>query len=303
MAAAAAISMSTGAVALIPTVLSPTSSVVPTVSSADLADMYDSAQAEFHRGNATAGLSGLRKLLAANPRDTDALALQAFWSDYCADQRATQAALTALDKLDHAKAERVRRAIAAINRGVTVMPDPVPRYYPATTGVVLLGAGLRPDGNPTDETAGRLFAAWTQAIMAWQSPIIVSGGSTQRGRLEATVMRDWLVDHAIGASRVHIEPKARSIPENALLTAEMVDQLQLRDVALVTSPDQIRRAASDFLIAGVQVLGATTSTRNLATSAAVPSKVNQKAMYQDATALVGIPADRKGPGLAVAPAA
>lgn len=303
VAAAAAIGMSTGAVALIPTVMSPTSSVVPTVSAADLADMYDAAQAEFHRGNATAGLSGLRTLLAADPGDTDALALQAFWSDYCADRRATQSALTALDSLDRAKADRVRGAIAAINRGVTVGPDPVPRYYPATTGVVVLGAGLRPDGGPTDETASRLFAAWTQAIMAWQSPIIVSGGSTQRGRLEAAVMRDWLVDHAIPVSRIHLESRALTIPQNASLTAGMVDQLHLRNVVLVTSPDQIRRAASDFLIAGTQVIGATTSTRNLAASAAVPSKVNQKVMYQDATVIVGIPAGRAASGPGVAPAA
>lgn len=295
--------MSTGAVALIPTVMNPTSSVVPTVSAADLADMYDAAQAEFHRGNATAGLSALRKLLAANPRDTDALALQAFWSDYCADRRATQTALAALDNLDRAMADRVRGAIANINRGVLVGPDPVPRYYPATTGVVLLGAGLRPDGSPTDETASRLFAAWTQAIMAWQSPIIVSGGRTQRGELEADVMRNWLVEHAIPGSRIRVEPAARSIPESALLTAGIVGQLHLRDVVLVTSPDQIRRAASDFLIAGVQVAAATTSTRNLASSAAVPSKVDQKAIYQDATVVVGIPGDRTGPGPAVVPAA
>ncbi|PYE18045.1 DUF218 domain-containing protein [Williamsia limnetica] len=301
MAAAAAIGMSTGAVALIPTVMNPASSaVVPTVSDADVAGMFNAAQDEFARGNATAGLSKLRTLLAANPLDTDALALQAFWSDYCDDSRATQSALTSLDNLDRALADRVRNSIAAIDKGVGIGPNPVPRYYPQTTGIVVLGAGLRPDGSPTDETASRLFAAWTQAIMAYESPIIVSAGGAHHGRTEADIMRSWLVAHAIPATRIHLETRPQTLPQHALLTAEAVRGLRLREVVLVTSPDEIRRAASDFLIAGVPVVGATTSTRNLATNAAAPSKVNQKWIYQDATQVTGIPAGR---GTSIAPRA
>ncbi|WP_207836091.1 YdcF family protein [Williamsia soli] len=307
VAAAAAIGMSTGAVALIPTVMNPASSaVVPTVSEADLTAMFNAAQDEFGRGNATAGLSKLRTLLAANPRDTDALALQALWSDYCADRNATQSALTSLDALDRTLAQRVRNSISAIDAGVRIGPDPVPRYYPQTTGIVVLGAGLRPDGAPTDETASRLFAAWTQAIVAYQSPIIISAGGSHHGRTEATVMRDWLVAHALPATRIHLETRAQSLPQHAALAADAVRGLRVREVVLVTSPDEIRRAASDFLIAGVPVVAATTSTRNLVTNAAPPSKVNQKSFYQDAAQVVGIPAER-GTGVAprafIAPAA
>lgn len=306
VAAAAAIGMSTGAVALIPTVMNPASSaVMPTASEADLTTMFNAAQDEFGRGNATAGLSALRTLLAANPRDTDALALQAFWSDFCADIKATNAALASLDGIDPPLAKRVRDSLAAIEQGVRFGPDPVPRYHRASTGIVLLGAGLRSDGMPTDETSSRLFAAWTQAIVAFESPVIISAAGTQPGRSEADVMRRWLIEHAIPANRIHLQTRGQSLPQQALATAEVVRGLRLRDVVLVTSPDEIRRAASDFLVAGVRVAGTTTSTRNLVSNAAPPSKVNQKSLYQDATQVSGIPARRGGPAPAafITPAA
>lgn len=288
MAAAAAIGMSTGAVALIPTVMNAPATVSPMMSRTDLANLYNAAQLQFRRGEVPLGLNALRKIVAADPNDTDALALQAIWADYSGDARSTQAALAALGTRDHALQTRVRDALAGIDRGVQIGPNPVPGLHPMSTGIVVLGAGLNADGTPTAETASRLFAAWTQAIVASQSPVIISGGAQR----DADVMRTWLVDHAIPAARISVASAAHSIAQSAVGSAAIAAKLGLADIVLVTSPDQVRRAAADLVVAGVPVVSATTSTRELVGNLSVPAKVDQRAIYVDVSDILGLPSDR-----------
>lgn len=292
VAAAAAIGMSTGAVALIPTVMNESTAVSPVMSGTDAANLYNSAQLQFRRGEVPLGLNALRQLLVADPGDADALALQAIWSDYSGDARSTQAALAALETYDRALQGRVREVLAGIGRGVVVGPNPVPGLHPKETGIVVLGAGLNSDGTPTDETQSRLFAAWTQAIVAHESPVIITGGATARGQREADVMRAWLIGHGIAADRLHIDSAARSLPQSAVAGAAIARTLGLADVVVVTSPDQVRRAAADLVVAGVPVVSATTSTRELMGNLSVPAKVDQREIYVDATDILGLPSDR-----------
>ncbi|HEY9313399.1 YdcF family protein, partial [Williamsia sp.] len=144
------------------------------------------------------------------------------------------------------------------------------------------------DGTPTAETASRLFAAWTQAIVASQSPVIISGGAQR----DADVMRTWLVDHAIPAARISVASAAHSIAQSAVGSAAIAAKLGLADIVLVTSPDQVRRAAADLVVAGVPVVSATTSTRELVGNLSVPAKVDQRAIYVDVSDILGLPSDR-----------
>jgi hypothetical protein len=278
--AAAAIGMSTGAVAMVPAVLSPTIAVMPTVSAADLADMYNTAQLKFRTGDVPIGLNTLRRLLAANPGDVEALALQALWSDYSADAGATQSALAALKARDPAQAQSVSRALAAIETGVRIGPDPLPGLFAPTTGIVILGTGLPTGGAIGGELTSRLFVAWMQAAAAPRSPIIVSGGNPG--------IREWLIGRAIAPSRIHVEHRAATTAQSAAFTAGVVADLHLRDVVLVTSPDQVRRAAVDFLVAGVRVVRATTTITDLLGHTAVPAKVDQWDIYLDTGHVLGI---------------
>jgi len=295
VAAAAAIGMSTGAVALIPTVMNASTTVSPVMSGTDVANLYNTAQLQFRRGEVPLGLNALRKLLAADPSDTDALALQAIWSNYSGDLRLSQAALTALGAYDGPLQVRVREALSGIDRGVVIGPNPVPGLHAKSTGIVVLGAGLNADGTPTDETASRLFAVWTQAIVAFESPVIISGGATVGPHRDADVMRTWLVDHGIAATRIQVDSAAASMAQSAVGSAGIVAKLGLADVVVVTSPDQVRRAAADLVVAGVPVVSATTSTRELIGNLAVPAKVDQRAIYVDVTDILGLPSDRLQP--------
>jgi hypothetical protein len=295
VAAAAAIGMSTGAVALIPTVMNASTTVSPVMSGTDVANLYNAAQLQFRRGEVPLGLNALRKVLAADPSDTDVLALQAIWSNYSGDLRLTQTALTALGTYDGPLQVRVREALSGIDRGVVIGPNPVPGLHAKSTGIVVLGAGLNADGTPTDETASRLFAVWTQAIVAFESPVIISGGAAVGAHRDADVMRTWLVDHGIAATRIHVDSTAHSVAQSAVGIAGIVAKLGLADVVVVTSPDQVRRVAADLVVAGVPVVSATTSTRELFGNLAVPAKVDQRAIYVDVTDILGLPSDRMQP--------
>ena len=285
MVAAAAIGMSTGAVAMVPTVISPTITVMPAASAGDVTGMYNAAQLGFRTGDIGTGLNALRRLLAANPRDADALALQALWSDYNADRATTQAAVDTLRSVDPARAEVISRALTAVNTGVLVGPDPVPRLLSPSTGIVLIGVGPPAGGGFDGEMTARLVAAWLQAVAAPRSPIIVVGNKPG--------IREWLTAKAIASSMIHVEPRATTLVQSALLGAEKAAELRLRDVVLVTSPDQVRRAAVDFQVAGVKVARATTTITDLFAHVAVPAKVDQWDTYLDASRVLGLP-DARG---------
>ncbi|MGK9273115.1 YdcF family protein [Williamsia muralis] len=282
--AAAAIGMSTGAVAMVPTVISPTIAVMPTASAGDVTGMYNAAQLGFRTGDIATGLNALRRLLAANPSDRDALALQALWSDYNADRATTQAAVNALRSVDPARAAAISRALTAVGTGVLVGPDPVPRLLSPSTGIVLIGVGPPAAGGFDGEMTARLVAAWLQAVAAPRSPIIVVGNNPG--------VREWLTTKAIASSMIHVEPRATTLVQSALLGAEKAAELRLRDVVLVTSPDQVRRAAVDFQVAGVTVARATTTITDLFAHVAVPAKVDQWDIYLDASRVLGLPDTR-----------
>jgi hypothetical protein len=72
----------------------------------------------------------------------------------------------------------------------------------------------------------------------------------------------------------------------------MAADLRLRDVVLVTSPDQVRRAAADFQVAGVRVARATTTITDLFAHVAVPAKVDQWDIYLDASRVLSLPDSR-----------
>ena len=284
MVAAAAIGMSTGAVAMVPTVISPTITVMPAASAGDVTGMYNAAQLGFRTGDIGTGLNALRRLLTANPRDADALALQALWSDYNADRATTEAAVNALRSVDPARAAVISRALTAVGTGVLVGPDPVPRLLSPSTGIVLIGVGPPAAGGFDGEMTARLVAAWLQAVAAPRSPIIVVGNNSG--------IREWLTAKAINSSMIHVEPRATTLVQSALFGVEKVAELRLRDVVLVTSPDQVRRAAVDFQVAGVKVARATTTVTDLFAHVAVPAKVDQWDIYLDASRVLGLPDTR-----------
>ncbi|WP_324192758.1 YdcF family protein [Nocardia transvalensis] len=254
--------------------------------------LYNSAQTNFLNGNDSAGLADLAQLLAVTPDDTQALALQAIWSDYVGDVITREVALTRLGAVNPGMAAGARNVLGAIAAAVGTLPNPLPALVGPQTGIVVLGYGLLPDGSMRPELVGRLTAAWVQAIAAPMSPIVVTGGNPQNGVPEAAAMANWLTGHGIPASRVLVEDRANSTVQNALFGTRLLRNAGADSAVVVTSPNHIRRAVADFIVAGTRVVGAMTSLDQLVSQLPPPNKAAQRGIYLDATRTFLLPAAR-----------
>ncbi|RDI49903.1 YdcF family protein [Nocardia mexicana] len=159
--------------------------------------------------------------------------------------------------------------LAALNSASFQLPGlPLVAGLGADTAIVVLGYGLEPDGAMRPELADRLSAAYVQAMLTPNAPIVVTGGNPENGITEAQVMADWLVGRGIPPHRIHIEDRAESTIENAEYSAEMMGTIGANSAVLVTSSDHVQRAQGDFVAAGVTVVA--TLTPDQAPPAVVP---------------------------------
>ncbi|WP_327139924.1 YdcF family protein [Nocardia sp. NBC_01327] len=264
----------------------------PAVAHADAGALYNSAQDNFTDGNEGGGLADLRNLLAESPDDAQALSLQAIWSDYTGDLVTREVALNRLNGLNPQLADGTRNVFRAIGSAVGTLPNPIPAIAGPATGIAVLGYGLLPDGTMRPELVNRLQAAWLQAIASPMSPILVTGGNPQNGITEAAAMQGWLIGHGIPANRIVADHRAGSTVQNALFGTDMLRKAGATSAIVVTSPNHIRRAVADFIVAGIPVVGATTSLEQLVSSLAPPARASQRGIYLDATRTLLLPTSR-----------
>lgn len=256
------------------------------------APLYNSAQQNFVEGDEAAGLADLRALLDTTPDDAQALALQGIWSDYTGDVITRENSFNRLAAIDPEMAQGARNLIGAIGAAVGTLPNPLPAIAGPQTGIAVLGYGLLPDGSLRPELVNRLTAAWLQALAAPMSPIVVSGGNPTNGVTEASAMAGWLIGRGIPASRILVEDRATSTVQNALFSSKLLHDAGATSAIVVTSPNHIRRAVADFMVAGTHVVGATTSLDQLVSELPPPNKAAQHNIYVDATRTFLLPASR-----------
>lgn len=114
------------------------------------------------------------------------------------------------------------------------------------TNIVVLGAGLLPDGSMRPLLVSRLDAALQVARRYPLSPIIVSGGAPRNGITEAGAMRAWLIANGIPPFRITVEDTSGSTVENARNTNGILTRNGATSAVVVTSPDHLQRAMVDF---------------------------------------------------------
>ncbi|MEU7629587.1 YdcF family protein [Nocardia sp. NPDC049220] len=256
---------------------------VPAYAAPNTDVLLNSALRNFTNGDDAAGRADLRTLIGADPGHAEALALQAIWSDYAGDLPALADALARLNVVDPAMARGTHNVLGAVRAAVGTLPNPLPALVGPQTGIVVLGYGLLPDGSLRPELENRLTAAWLQSIAAPLSPIVVTGGNPQNGITEAEAMRHWLVAHGVPQSRISVESRAGSTVQNAVFSTRMLRDVGATSAVVVTSPNHIRRAVADFIVAGTHVVGAMTSLEQLVSQLPPPAKQAQHGIYLDAT--------------------
>ena len=149
-----------------------------------------------------------------------------------------------------ARVPRARRAICAVCvAGALVAGGLCGLIFSAAAAMppsgldalVVLGAGLRPDGTPSEALAYRLDAALDYLEDNPDTVCVVSGGQgLGESRTEAGAMYDYLLEHGLEAARVTREDRSTSTAENVRNSAGLLEPDS--SVGIVTNDFHLYRA-------------------------------------------------------------
>lgn len=107
--------------------------------------------------------------------------------------------------------------------------------------LVVLGAGLRPDGTPSESLRLRLDAARDYLDANSDTRCIVSGGQgLGETRTESAAMHDYLVQQGVSEGRITLESRSTTTAENILYSRELLPSGA--SVGVVTNDFHLYRA-------------------------------------------------------------
>ena len=136
---------------------------------------------------------------------------------------------------------------------------PVPENYDA---IVVLGAQVLPDGNPSVQLEWRL----EKALECWQkSPCIIVCSGAQGGNEpapEGDVMRDWLIARGVPAEQVISDPDAYNTRQNIRNAAQLLTDRDVSRVLIVTSDYHLPRAMALAEDEGLSATGVGSPCKN-----------------------------------------
>lgn len=136
---------------------------------------------------------------------------------------------------------------------------PVPENYDA---IVVLGAQVLPDGNPSVQLEWRL----EKALECWQkSPCIIVCSGAQGGNEpapEGDVMRDWLIARGVPAEQVISDPDSYNTRQNIRNAAQLLAGRDASRVLIVTSDYHLPRAMALAEDEGLSATGVGSPCKN-----------------------------------------
>lgn len=180
------------------------------------------------------------RLNPENATTEDLVSAAVFSADY---EDNTDAKSSALGMLSPARSSEVLAGLTALHHPEITPPEATTPETP----IVVLGNGLNHDGSVHPNLENRLAAAEELAEQRPQAPVMVSGGPTATGAVEAEAMRDWLVDRGISEDRIIVEDRANSTVSNARFSRQLLPEAS--SVIVVTSENHIHRAVMNFTLA------------------------------------------------------
>ncbi len=117
---------------------------------------------------------------------------------------------------------------------------------PFTTDIVILGAGLFPDGAVRPVLEERLRTGFRLANEYPTARIIVTGGVPQNGRTEARAMGDWLRGAGVAPHRSTAEGVAASTVQNAPYAHRFFRDRGTTGAVVVSNDFHLKRAVLNF---------------------------------------------------------
>ncbi|WP_208705032.1 YdcF family protein [Lysinibacillus fusiformis] len=123
-----------------------------------------------------------------------------------------------------------------IERGVEENADGSANY------MIILGAKVKPGGVPSLSLKSRLEVAVSYLVKYPQVKVIVSGGQgPDEDRTEASVMRDYLEQNGIDATRIVEEDQSTSTYENLVFSKELLPK-ETKKITIVSNDFHLKRA-------------------------------------------------------------
>lgn len=117
---------------------------------------------------------------------------------------------------------------------------------PFTTDIVILGAGLTPEGDIPPVLEERLRAGYRLADTYPTARVIVTGGVPKNGLTEARAMGDWLRGAGIAPHRITEEGNSNSTVQNAQFTDQIFRDRGTTGAVIVTNDFHLERAVLNF---------------------------------------------------------
>ena len=127
--------------------------------------------------------------------------------------------------------------------------------------IIVLGAQVNPDGNPSIQLRWRLDAA----VTAWRetNAVIVTCGAqgSNEPASEAEVMRDYLATHGVAEADILVDPDSYNTRQNIRNAADMLAGYGVERVLIVTSDYHLPRAMALAADEGLNATGIGSPTR------------------------------------------
>jgi len=123
---------------------------------------------------------------------------------------------------------------------------------PPTEVALVLGAGVRRDGQPTAILRGRLRTAKELSDAGKVERILVSGSPQSRGHSEPVAMRDFLVKQGVPSASITIDESGVDTWRSCLSATR---EFGLRRVTVVTTDFHLPRAVALGRRAGIDAYG------------------------------------------------
>ncbi len=138
-----------------------------------------------------------------------------------------------------------------------------PQVFPAVEAIVVLGGGTESYGAPRSGVelngAGDRLVQAVRLYRQGVSPqILVSGGNITwlggRPSTPAEEMKDMLIFMGVPGDSILLQPDSQNTYEDALYSAEMLDELGIQKIVLVTSATHMPRSVALFEAQGLEVI-------------------------------------------------
>ena len=149
---------------------------------------------------------------------------------------------------------------------------PIPlQDVPEASAIVILGGGVGGTrwpaniGQPADlgSSADRVWHG-ARLYHAGKAPLVILAGAQyfDEGMTESEAMQLFLLDLGVPPASIVLEQRSRTTRENAIYTAELLDNIGKSDILLVTSAAHMARALGHFEAQGLEVVPTATDYKS-----------------------------------------